>query len=88
MGGFCPGTSCVAADTGKADGLAVMTGMFFGIIVFNETYGLVIPFYRSTSMGQITLPELLGLPFGTVVFGIVILGLLAFKASQWIESSR
>ena len=88
MGGLCPGTSCVSAATGKADGLAVVGGMLFGVFVFNEAFSLIEPFYRSTSLGQITIPDLVGLPFGVVVFGVVVAALLAFKASEWIEASE
>jgi len=88
MGGLCPGTSCVSAATGRRDGLAVVGGMLFGVLLFNETFSLIEPFYRSTPMGQITLPELLGVPFGWVVFGVVLAALAAFRGSEWIESRR
>lgn len=86
MGGLCPGTSCVSAATGKADGLAVVGGMLFGVLLFNEIFGWVEPFYRSTALGQLTIPELLGAPFGAVVGLIVIAALGAFKAGEWLES--
>lgn len=88
MGGLCPGTSCVSAATGRRDGLAVVGGMLFGVLLFNEAFSLIEPFYRSTPMGQITLPELLGVPFGWVVFGVVLAALAAFRGSEWIESRR
>jgi len=88
MGGLCPGTSCVSAATGRRDGLAVVGGMLFGVFLFNEVFSLIEPFYRSTPMGQITIPELLGVPFSWVVFGIVLAALAAFRGSEWIESRR
>ncbi len=88
MGGLCPGTSCVSAATGRRDGLAVVGGMLFGVFVFNEVFSLIEPFYRSTPMGQITIPELLGVPFGVAVFGVVVMALAAFRGSEWIESRQ
>jgi uncharacterized membrane protein YedE/YeeE len=37
IGGFCPGTSLVAAATGKIDGIFFVGGVFFGIFLFGET---------------------------------------------------
>ena len=31
VGGYCPGTSCVAASTGRIDGLVLVAGMMTGI---------------------------------------------------------
>ena len=33
-GGLCPGTSCVAAATGRRDGIALVLGMLAGVFVF------------------------------------------------------
>ncbi len=88
MGGLCPGTSCVSAATGRRDGLAVVGGMLFGVFLFNESFPWIEPFYRSTPMGQITIPEILGVPFGWVVFAVVLAALAAFRASEWIEARR
>src|SRR3954468_14384657 len=32
VGGLCPGTSCVAAVTGRIDGLVLVVGMFAGVL--------------------------------------------------------
>ncbi|MGQ9918411.1 MAG: YeeE/YedE thiosulfate transporter family protein, partial [Bryobacteraceae bacterium] len=34
IGGYCPGTSAVAAASGKLDAFAYIAGMFFGTFVF------------------------------------------------------
>src|SRR5678815_5340861 len=33
VGGLCPGTSCVAAATGRGDGFMLLSGMFTGVLV-------------------------------------------------------
>ena len=88
MGGLCPGTSCVAASTGKTDGLAVMGGMLLGVFIFNELFPLLEGVYRSTPMGPVTIPQLLDVPFGLVVFLVVVIALAGFRGAEWIEARR
>jgi hypothetical protein len=85
VGGLCPGTSCVAAATGRKDGLAVMAGMCAGILLFGLAFPLLETFYVSTALGETTLPELLGVSRGTVVFAITLLAIGAFTLSSRIE---
>lgn len=86
VAGLCPGTSCVAAATGRRDGLAAVLGMFTGVLITGLAFAPLQRFYESTSRGPLTLPELLRVPYGAVVFAIVIVALLGFRAAQWWES--
>ncbi len=86
MGGLCPGTSCVAASTGRLDGVALMGGMAFGILLFNEAFPLLETFYSSTPMGQVTIPQLLGVSHGLVVFAIVLMALGSFVLAERVEA--
>jgi uncharacterized protein len=70
LAGLCPGTACVAAATGRRDGLAVMGGLVLGIVLFNLSFDAVERIYASTALGPVTLPELVGLPAGVVVGAI------------------
>lgn len=83
--GLCPGTACVAAATGRLDGLVVMLGIFVGMLVM----GLLLPgfstFFVSTPRADWTLPQALDLPYGVVVAAIVLLALVAFVAAERIE---
>jgi uncharacterized membrane protein YedE/YeeE len=88
MGGLCPGTSCVAASSGRIDGMALVAGMLFGVFVFNELYPLIADFYGSTSLGPTTLAEQFDLSHGLLVFVIVVMGLLSFVLAEHLESSR
>jgi uncharacterized protein len=85
VGGLCPGTSCVAAATGRLDGFALVGGMLGGIWLFGEVFPLVEGFYRSTPRGALTLPALLGLPYGLVVFAVVAIALGAFAGANRLE---
>lgn len=85
VGGFCPGTSLAAAATLKLDGMFFVGGVFLGVALFGETHFLIDGFFNSTYMGRFTLPELLGLPPGLVVFMIVVMALVMFF---WAEVSE
>jgi uncharacterized protein len=74
--GLCPGTSCVAAATGRGDGLAVVGGMLLGVLLFNVAYSQLASFYSSTSLGGVTLDALAGTSRGAMV-GLVTAGALA-----------
>ncbi|HOT97641.1 MAG TPA: YeeE/YedE thiosulfate transporter family protein [bacterium] len=85
IGGYCPGTACVSASTGRYDGWAYVGGLFAGILFFGEVFKLVEKFYVSTAMGKVTLPQLLHLPYGLMVFLVCVMALGAFAAAEWGE---
>lgn len=85
IGGYCPGTSCVAAASGKLDGLAVFAGMMAGILLYAELYSRIRPFANLTSMGRVDLAVLTGLPPGILVGGVTLMALAAFVAAERVE---
>jgi len=85
IGGYCPGTSCVAASTGRYDGMVYLLGIVAGIFVFGEAFPLVRDFYYATPLGQVTLPQLFGLSYGMVVFLVVMMALGGFAGAEWVE---
>jgi len=85
VAGLCPGTSCVAAATGRGDGAIVMLGMFGGVLATGVAFSSVQHFYESTSRGPLTLPQLMKMPYGTVVFAIVAIALIGFRVAERIE---
>jgi uncharacterized membrane protein YedE/YeeE len=85
IGGYCPGTSLVSAATGRLDGFMFVFGVIAGIFVFGEMFPLVENFYYSTNMGSLTLPQYFNLPYGLVVFFVVVMALGAFVAAEWAE---
>ena len=86
VAGLCPGTSCVAAASGRADGAVVMAGMFAGVLGTGLAFAALQHFYESTGRGALTLPQLLHVPYGVVVFAVVAIALIGFRVAQAIES--
>jgi rhodanese-related sulfurtransferase len=86
VGGFCPGTSLVGAATGKLDALFFVAGVLFGIYLFGETVSRFDVFFESSYMGRFTLPEWLGLSYGTVVIAVVVMALVMFVLAEKAEA--
>ena len=80
LAGLCPGTSCVAAATGRGDGAAVVAGLFAGVTATGLFFSRLQPFYESGGGRAWTLPQLLHLPYGVVVLLVVAMALAAFAA--------
>jgi uncharacterized protein len=85
IGGYCPGTSCVAAATGRLDGIVFLAGIVAGIFAFGELYPLLKGFYSSTPMGSITLPGVLGISQGLAVFLVAAMAIGGFAGATWVE---
>ncbi|MCX7602827.1 MAG: YeeE/YedE family protein [Bryobacteraceae bacterium] len=93
IGGYCPGTSAVAAASGRLDAFAYIGGMFAGTFLFSAAYDWIQPLYHWGGMGVKTLPEVLGLQPGLVAAAVVLIALAAFAATEiWgnpsVESPR
>jgi rhodanese-related sulfurtransferase len=85
VGGFCPGTSLVAAATFKIDGMMFVLGTLFGVWAFGETVSSFEPFFLSSYMGRFTLPEWLGLPVGVTLLLVVAMAVAAFWVAEKLE---
>ena len=85
VGGYCPGTSCVAAATGKYDGLVYLGGVMVGSFLFAEAYPIVGDFCYSTAMGSITLPQQFHVPYGLLVFAVSLMAVGGFAGATWVE---
>src|SRR5205085_3247009 len=82
IAGLCPGTSCVAAASGRGDGLAVMAGMFAGVFASGAAFEMLRPIYDATPRGTLTLPAVSHLPYGVVVLLVVGAALAGFKVAE------
>jgi rhodanese-related sulfurtransferase len=85
VGGFCPGTSLVAAATGKLDGILFVAGALVGVGLFGETVDRFEPFFLSGNMGRYTLADWLALPNGVVVALVVTMALVMFAGAELLE---
>lgn len=88
LAGLCPGTSCVAAATGRIDGVMVVAGMFAGVLITGLLFEPLRAFYESSARGTMQMPAVAGLPDGVVVGAVVVIALAAFSGIQWYESRR
>ncbi len=84
-GGLCPGTSCVAAATGRKDGLAVVLGIAAGVLLFALLQPALNGFYESTARGPLTLDNALHIGSARAVFLLVIAALGGFVGAEAIE---
>ncbi len=85
VGGFCPGTSLVAAATLKIDGIFFVLGAAFGIFAFGETVQYFADFFNSSYMGRFILPEFFGVSTGVVVVGVTLMALFMFWGAEQLE---
>jgi rhodanese-related sulfurtransferase len=85
IGGYCPGTSCVSAATGRIDGIVYLVGMIGGLVGFAEIYPLIAPLVKLTPFGQVTLAQQFNIPYGFLVCAVVLMAIAAFLAAEWAE---
>ena len=85
VGGYCPGTSVVAAAIGKLDALFFICGIFIGIFLFGVTEPAFERFNSSGSLGPLTLGQWLDVNTGIMVLAVVAIAITAFWASEKSE---
>ncbi len=85
LGGYCPGTSVVSTSVGRIDGLFFLLGVFLGILFYGEVYPLISDFVHSTAMGKQTLYGVLHIPYGVVVFIVVVIAVGGFAGASYLE---
>ncbi len=85
ISGLCPGTSCVAAATGRIDGMATVGGLLAGVLLTGIAFPLIENFYISTAQGVLTVPQLIGAPYGVIVAVIAVMAVGLFYAIERFE---
>ena len=88
IAGLCPGTSCVAAATGRLDGVAVMGGMLGGVILFNLAFPWIERVYDGTALGAMKFTDFLGVSAGVGVALVTGIALCGFALAGHIERRR
>lgn len=87
VGGFCPGTSLVAAATAKIDGIIFSLGVLFGLFLFGETIDNFTEFFNSSFLGRFSLQDWLGVDAGWVVLGVILMAIFMFWGSEKLEDA-
>lgn len=85
VGGYCPGTSIASAATGKIDGMVFVLGFAAGTLGFAIASPLLQGLLGAGELGPTTLPDALGLPYGAVVFAVVVIAVAGFAGATWVE---
>jgi hypothetical protein len=60
-------------------------GVFAGVLIFDEMFPLVKGLYSATPMGQITISQWSNIPYGMLVFAVVLMAIGGFIAAEWAE---
>jgi len=88
IGGYCPGTSCVATATGKIDGLVYLGGVVFGILVFSLIQPGITGLHNLGDMGETFVWKWLGISPGLMVFIAVAIAVGAFTWGTIMERKK
>lgn len=87
VSGYCPGTSLVAAASGKLDGLVTVIGVVAGTLVYGElmSWKAFAAFTESGYLGQVYLYDLLRLPAPVVALFVALLAIGCFVGAERLE---
>jgi uncharacterized membrane protein YedE/YeeE len=85
IGGYCPGTSVVAAATGKVDGLVFVLGFAAGTLGFALVFPLIGGLYTAGDLGEKTLADTLGIPPGLLALGLALVAVLSLAGATRVE---
>lgn len=76
--GYCPGTTVAACGEGRRDAMVGVLGMLCGAGLFVALYPVLQPVMKGLGdMGEITVPELLGVSPWLIIGGLMIAGIIA-----------
>ncbi len=86
LGGFCPGTSIVAASTLKIDGIVFVLGGLVGAWLFGETERFFSDFYFDSYYGRVTLMDVFHIPTGAAMLLIALMAILFFFVMERLQA--
>ena len=84
VGGYCPGTSVVAAMAGKLDGLVFIIGVGLGALVF-AAFSPNLASFMAQGGERRLLVDWLHVSYGTAAVLVTLLALAMFAGAEWIE---
>jgi len=86
IGGYCPGTGLVGLVTLKVDALFNILGALVGMAITAEIIPYIYKWWTGSLVGKrTTIPEYFDIKAGVVGFIIVIIALLLFAFSEYVE---
>lgn len=85
LAALCPGTACVAAASGRRDGLAAVGGMFAGTAITPLAWPVVRDAVADAPREGATLAGDLGIPLGVVVVLLTVAAVLAMIVGRVLE---
>jgi hypothetical protein len=85
LSGYCPGTSFVAAASGKLDGLATVGGVALGSILYAEVEPALGAFPSSGRLGSFPISSWMGIPAPVVAVLVVVVAIAAFLGAERME---
>lgn len=85
VGGYCPGTSVVGFATGRIDAFVYALGIFAGLAVFAAMQPSIEGFTKMTALGEVTFPDLFGVPFWAVALPVAAMAYGAFIGATALE---
>ncbi|MBL0275967.1 MAG: YeeE/YedE family protein [Anaeromyxobacter sp.] len=84
--GYCPGTSVVAAASGKLDGAFTVLGVVLGTVAYAEVQPALGAFHDSGKMGGVFLYTLLRVPPLVLALLAAVVAYFTFKGAARIEA--
>lgn len=85
LGGFCPGTSFTGVAIGKIDAMFFTLGLFIGIFLFSEMYGLFEGIFNDSNMGGAFIYDLIGMKQTVFAALLIFAAIGMFIGATWVE---
>lgn len=86
VSGYCPGTSVVAAASGKLDGAVTVLGVVAGTVAYAEVQPALGAFHDSGKLGSVFLYDLLGVSPLVLALVVAVVAAVTFKGAAKIEA--
>jgi len=86
IGGYCPGTSIVAAGSGKFDAMLFLGGLLAGSAIFTLGFETFKPLQDATAMGRMLIHEYFNVSSAFVVLGVALFAVGSFAMVRRIET--
>jgi len=87
LGGYCPGTSIVAATVGKIDAMLFLFGSLIGMFIFGHFYHSWEPVFMGYFQGSPFIFETIGISRAWFAFILTGVAVAAFAITQIIEDN-